>query len=62
MFCYNNSKKATAASVRGQGLVITAAFKFLHVYEVSLSFFDDKIYVLDDGVNTLTYFYKDCNK
>ena len=33
MFCYNNSKKATAASVRGQGLVITAAFKFLHVYE-----------------------------
>ena len=34
-------------------------------YEIdktSLSCFDDKIYVLDDGVNTLAYFHKDCNK
>ena len=23
---------------------------------------DDKRYVLDDGVNTLAYFHKDCNK
>ena len=33
LFCYNNSKKATTASLRGQGLVITAAFKFLYAYE-----------------------------
>ena len=35
------------------------------IYEtdkVSLSCFDDKRYVLDDGVNTLAYFHKDCNK
>ena len=34
-------------------------------YEIdkrSLSCFDDKRYVLDDGVNTLAYFHKDCNK
>ena len=34
-------------------------------YEVdktSLSCFDDKRYVLDDGVNTLAYFHKDCKK
>ena len=29
------------------------------VYEISLSCFDDKRYVLDDGVNTLPYFHKD---
>ena len=28
--------------------------------KISLSCFDDKRYVLDDGVNTLVYFYKDC--
>ena len=28
----------------------------------TLSCFDDKRYVLDDGVNTLAYFHKDCNK
>ena len=27
---------------------------------MSLSCFDDKRYVLDDGVNTLAYFHKDC--
>ena len=27
--------------------------------ELSLSCFDDKRYVLDDGVNTLAYFNKD---
>ena len=34
-------------------------------YEIdktSLSCFDDKRYVLDDGVNTLAYFHKDCKK
>ena len=34
-------------------------------YEIdktSSSCFDDKRYVLDDGVNTLAYFHKDCNK
>ena len=30
--------------------------------KISLSCFDDKKYVLDDGVNTLAYFYKDCKK
>ena len=30
--------------------------------EISLSCFDDKRYVLDDGVNTLAYFHKDCKK
>ena len=30
--------------------------------EVSLSYFDDKRYVLDDGVNTLVYFHKDCKR
>ena len=30
--------------------------------KISLSCFDDKRYVLDDGVNTLGYFHKDCNK
>ena len=27
-------------------------------YKISLSCFDDKRYVLDDGVNTLAYFHK----
>ena len=27
--------------------------------KISLSCFDDKIYILDDGINTLTYFHKD---
>ena len=30
--------------------------------KISLSCFDDKRYVLDDGVNTLAYFHKDSNK
>ena len=30
--------------------------------KISLSCFDDKRYVLDDDVNTLAYFHKDCNK
>ena len=29
------------------------------VCKISLSYFDDKRYVLDDGVNTLAYFHKD---
>ena len=29
------------------------------VYKISLSCFDDKRYVLDDGINTLAYFQKD---
>ena len=28
-------------------------------FKISLSFFDDKRYVLDDGINTLAYFHKD---
>ena len=34
-------------------------------YEIdkkSLSCFDDERCVLDDGLNTLAYFHKDCNK
>ena len=30
--------------------------------KISLSCFDDKRYVLDDGIHTLAYFHKDCNK
>ena len=29
-----------------------------HVYNISLSCFDDKRYVLDDGIDTLDYFHK----
>ena len=37
----------------------------IETYEIdktSLSCFDDKRFVLDDGVHTLAYFHKDCNK
>ena len=30
--------------------------------KISLSCFDDKRYVLDDGVNTLAYLHKNCKK
>ena len=30
--------------------------------KIPLSCFDDKRFVLDNGVNTLAYFYKNCNK
>ena len=30
--------------------------------KIYLSCFDDKRHVLDEGVNTLAYFHKDCNK
>ena len=30
--------------------------------KISLSCFDDKRFVLDDGVHTLAYFHIDCNK
>ena len=30
--------------------------------KISLSCFDDKRFVLDDGVHTLACFHKDCNK
>ena len=29
------------------------------VFKISLSYFDDKRYVLHDGLNTLAYFHKD---
>ena len=29
------------------------------INKISLSRFDDKRYVLDDGINTLAYFHKD---
>ena len=32
------------------------------VYKISLSCFDDKRYILDNGVNTLAYFHKDINE
>ena len=37
----------------------------IETYEIDkipLSCFDDKRYVLDDAVNTLAYFHKDCKK
>ena len=30
-----------------------------NVFKISLSCFEDKRFVLDDGVNTLAYFHKD---
>ena len=30
--------------------------------KISLSYFDDKRFVLDNGVSTLAYFHKNCNK
>ena len=30
-----------------------------NVCKISLSCFDDKRYILDDGINSLAYFYKD---
>ena len=30
--------------------------------KISLSYFDDKRYALDDGIHTFAYFHKDCNK
>ena len=30
-----------------------------NIFKISLSRFDDKRYVLDNGVNTLAYFHKD---
>ena len=30
--------------------------------KIPLSCFDDKRFVLDDGVHTLAYFHEDCNK
>ena len=30
--------------------------------KIYLSCFDDKRFVLDDGVHTLAYFHKNCNK
>ena len=30
--------------------------------KISWSCFDDKKFALDDGVNTLPYFFNDCNK
>ena len=32
------------------------------INKISLLCFVDKRYVLDDGVNTLVYFHRDCNK
>ena len=32
------------------------------IYKISLSCFDDERFVLDDGVHTLAYFHKNCNK
>ena len=30
--------------------------------KISLSYFDDKRYVLDDGIHTLDYFHKESHK
>ena len=45
--------------------IIQAKKHKIGTYEIdktSLSCFDDKRYVLDDGTHTLAYFHKDCNK
>ena len=55
------NKKVIRHKIKG----IQAKKHKIRRYEIdkkSLSCFDDKKYVLDDGVNTLAYFHKDCNK
>ena len=45
--------------------IIQAKKHKIGIYEInkiSLSCFNDKRYVLDDGVNTLAYFHRDFNK
>ena len=32
------------------------------VYKISLSCFDDRRFVLDDGIHMFVYFHKDCEK
>ena len=32
------------------------------VNKISLLYFDDKGFVLDDGIHTLAYFHQDCKK
>ena len=32
------------------------------VHKISLSFFDDKRFVFDDGIHTIAYFHKDLKK
>ena len=56
-------------SIRHKRKIIQSKNHKLGTYEIariSLSCFDDKRYVLDDGVCTLSYFHKDsvlsCNK
>ena len=51
--------------IRHKMKIIQANEHKIGTYEIdkiSLSCFDDKRFVLDDGVHTLAYFYKDCNK
>ena len=51
--------------VRHKMKMIQAKKHKIGTYEIdkiSISCFDDKRYVLDDGVHTLAYFHKDCNK
>ena len=36
--------------------------KTYKVIKISLSCFDDKRFVLDDGIHTFAYFYKHCKK
>ena len=35
--------------------------KTYEIDKISLSCFDDKRHVLDDGIHTHAYFHKDCN-
>ena len=32
------------------------------VYKISLSYFHDKIHILDDSINSLAYFHKDVRR
>ena len=51
--------------IRHQMKIIQAKKHKIGTYEIdkiSLSCFDDKSFALDDGVHTLAYFHKDCNK
>ena len=62
---FNEFKDVNKKIIRHKMKRIQAKKHKIGTYEInkiSLSCFDDKRYLLDDGVNTLAYFQKDCIK
>ena len=53
MFCLIKEMKRIQAKIHKIGTY--------EIDKISLSCFDDKRFVLDDGIYTLAYFHKDCD-